>query len=43
MLHCIAVPNLKESDRIWESYSQNTTQKQPKIQLSAATKTFKKL
>ena len=33
----------KESDRIWGSYGQKTTQKQPKIQLSAATKTFESL
>ena len=33
----------KESDRIWGSYGQKTTQKQPKIQLYAATKTFESL
>ena len=31
----------KESDSIWGSCDQKTNQKQPKIQLSAATKIFK--
>ena len=33
----------KESDRIWGSYDQKTTQRQPKIQLSPATKTLESL
>ena len=42
MIPCISslVQISKESDRIWGSYGQKATQNQPKIQLSAATKTF---
>ena len=42
-LPCTAslVQTSKESDSIWGSYDQKTNHKQPKIQLSAATKIFK--
>ena len=45
MIPCISslVQISKESDRIWGSYGQKATQNQPKIQLSAATKTFENL
>ena len=41
-LPCTAslVQILKNSDNIWGSYTQKTTQKQPKIHFSGPTKTF---
>ena len=45
VLDCIALlfQISKESDRIWSSYGHKITQKQPKIQLSAAKKLFESL
>ena len=39
-LHYISGKPSNEFEHIWESYGQKTTQEQPKIILSAGTKTF---